>query len=61
MTGDGKSSPTSASDSRIARPKASRYDMFDGIRQTRLKAAEANRKRLLASNAPAIVPSDVKE
>jgi hypothetical protein len=43
------------------RPKASRYDMFDGIRQTRLKAAEANRKRLLASNAPAIIPADVKE
>ncbi len=59
MTGDGKSSP--ASDSRPMRPKASRYDMFDGIRQTRLKAAEANRKRLLASNAPAIIPADVKE
>ncbi len=42
------------------RPKASRYDMFDGIRQPRLKAIEANRKRLLASNAPA-TPSDVEE
>ena len=42
------------------RPKASRYDMFDGIRQTRLKAAEANRKRLAANTAP-VTPADVKE
>ena len=60
MTGDGKSSPTSGSDGRPARPKASRYDMFEGMRQTRLKAAEANRKRLVASNAP-VIPPDVKE
>jgi len=30
------------------------YDMFQSLQQTRLKAAEANRKRLLASNAPAV-------
>ncbi len=53
MTADGKSnSPSKRSQSAEPRPKASNYDMFEGLHQTRLKATEANRKRLLASNAP---------
>lgn len=56
MTGDKKSDPTSVSDGRAPRPKASSYDMFEGLQNTRLKAAEANRKRLLANSAPAAPP-----
>jgi hypothetical protein len=54
MTTDGKSNPTSKRV--VTRPKASNYDMFVGLQQTRLKAADANRKRLLASNAPVTPP-----
>jgi hypothetical protein len=53
MTADGKpNSPPKRSQSAETRPKASNYDMFEGLQQTRLKATEANRRRLLASNAP---------
>lgn len=57
MTADGRSSstPRRAPGAEI-RPKASRYDMFEGLQQTRLKAAEANRKRLLAGDAPVTPP-----
>jgi hypothetical protein len=55
--GDKKSNPASpVSNGRAARPKASNYDMFEGLQQTRLKAAEANRKRLLGSSAPVTLP-----
>jgi hypothetical protein len=57
MTTDRKSNPPSTRSQNVeTRPKASNYDMFEGLHQTRLKAAEANRKRLLASNAP-LTPS----
>lgn len=60
MTGDAKSS---ANPKRVqtngTRPKASTYDMFQGLEQTRLKAAEANRRRLQTSTAP--IPSPVSE
>jgi hypothetical protein len=57
MTGNKKSDPTSAADGRAVRPQATSYDMFEGLEQTRLKAAEANRKRLLAGSAPAAPPA----
>ena len=61
MTGDTKPNPTSsASERRTARPKASTYNMFDNLHQTRLKATEANRKRLLVGTAPA-APAESKE
>ena len=57
MTTDRKSNPPSTrSQNAETRPKAASYDMFEGLNQTRLKAAEANRKRLLVSNAPLIPP-----
>jgi hypothetical protein len=57
MTVDAKSSanPKRAQTS-STRPKASTYDMFQGLQQTRLKAAEANRKRLQTSAAPITLP-----
>jgi hypothetical protein len=60
MSVGGKSSSTSKrSHSGERRPKASTYDMFLG-QQTRLKATEANRKRLLASGVP-VTPPVLKE
>lgn len=61
MTADGKSnSPSKRAQGAETRPKASNYDMFEGLHQTRLKATEANRKRLLARNTP-VTPSAPEE
>ena len=61
MSVEGKSSLTSKRyHSGETRPKASTYDMFLGLEQTRLKATEANRKRLLASGVP-VTPPALKE
>jgi hypothetical protein len=61
MTADGKpNSPSERSQSAEISPKASNYDMFEGLHQTRLKATEANRRRLLAGNAP-LTPSAPEE
>jgi hypothetical protein len=56
MTDRKSNPPLTRSQNAETRPKASNYDMFEGLEQTRLKAAEANRKRLLASSAPVIPP-----
>ena len=36
--------------------KASTYDMFESLDQTRRKAADTNRKRFRDTNAPAMSP-----
>jgi hypothetical protein len=61
MTGDRKFGPASpVADNRGPRPKSSNYDIFEGLQQTRLRATEANRKRLIVGTFPATAP-DVKE
>jgi hypothetical protein len=57
MPVDGTSGPNpKRAQTNDARPKASSYDMFRNLQKTRLKAAEANRKRLLTNTAPATSP-----
>ena len=57
MPVDGNSSPTpKRAQTNEARRKASTYDMFENLEKTRLKPAEANRKRFRTSTAPATVP-----
>jgi hypothetical protein len=54
---DGKLRSTSERQpSRDPRRQASNYDMFESLQQTRRRASEANRKRLLESDVPVTSP-----